>query len=93
MNADDNAGFSEEIVEPDTEGSGVNLEDFIAYPPTHVYLFKPCREVWIATGVDACVPPVPILTKTGKPKRGKNGKPVVIRATRWLTAVGLSAEA
>jgi len=84
MNDDDDAGFSEEIVEPDAEGSGVNLEDFIAYPPSHVYLFKPCREVWIATGVDACVPPVPVLTKAGKPKRDKNGKPVVIRATPWL---------
>jgi hypothetical protein len=84
MNDNDNAGFSEEIVEPDAEGSGVNLEDFIAYPPTHVYVFKPCREVWIATGVDACVPPVPVLTKAGKPKRDKNGKPIVIRATRWL---------
>jgi len=41
MNDDDDAGFSEEIVEPDAEGSGVNLEDFIAYPPSHVYLFKP----------------------------------------------------
>jgi len=37
VNDNDNAGFSEEIVEPDAEGSGVNLEDFIAYPPTHVY--------------------------------------------------------
>jgi hypothetical protein len=31
----DNDDFSEEIIEPDAEGSGVNLEDFIAYPPTH----------------------------------------------------------
>ena len=37
MNDNDNAGFSEEIVEPDAEGSGVNLEDVIAYPPTHGY--------------------------------------------------------
>jgi hypothetical protein len=80
----DNDDFSEEVVEPDAEGSGVNLEDFIAYPPTHVYMFKPCREIWIATGVDACVPPVPVLTKAGKPKRDKNGKPVYMRATRWL---------
>jgi hypothetical protein len=79
-----NDDFSEEIIEPDAEGSGVNLEDFIAYPPTHVYLFKPCREIWIATGVDACVPPVPVLTKAGKPKRDKNGKAVAVRATRWL---------
>jgi hypothetical protein len=82
--SNNNAGFSEEIAEPDAEGSGVNLDDFVAYPPSHVYIFKPCREVWIGTGVDACVPPVLVLTKSGKPKRDRNGKPIVIRATRWL---------
>ena len=35
------ANFTEEIIEPDTEGSGVNIEDFVAYPPSHVYIFTP----------------------------------------------------
>jgi len=75
------ADFTEEII---AEGSGVNIEDFVAYPPSHVYIFTPCREIWVGPGVDACLPPVPVLTKAGKPKRDKNGKPVTVRATRWL---------
>ena len=78
------ANFTEEIIEPDTEGSGVNIEDFVAYPPSHVYIFTPCRDIWVGPGVDACLPPVPVLTKAGRPKRDKNGKVVALRATRWL---------
>jgi hypothetical protein len=78
------ANFTEEIFEPDAGGSGVNIEDFVAYPPSHVYIFKPCREVWVGAGVDACLLPVPVLTMAGRPKRDKNGKVVALRATRWL---------
>jgi hypothetical protein len=71
--------FKEEIC----EGSGVTIDDFIAYMPGHVYIFIPCREPWPAASVDAVLPPVPVLTAAGLPKR-VNGKPVAIRATKWL---------
>jgi hypothetical protein len=86
MSKDDSceAGFTEEIVEPDVEGSGVSIEDFVAYLPRRGYIFIPCREMWSGAGVDARLPPVPVLTKSGKPKRDRNGKRVVLRATRYL---------
>src|SRR5262249_52733603 len=50
MSADD---FTEETSEPCPEGSGVTIDDFVAYMPQHVYIFTPCREVWPASSVNA----------------------------------------
>jgi hypothetical protein len=58
-------------------------EDFVAYLPTHSYLFVPCREPWTRGGVDAKLPPVPVLDRHGRPKL-RNGKPVVIKPSEWL---------
>src|SRR5262249_44528346 len=80
MSAED---FTEEVSEPDADGAGVTLDDFVAYMPMHTYIFTPCREMWAATSVNARIPPIPVLGKKGKPKR-KNGKIVTERATRWL---------
>jgi hypothetical protein len=84
MSEDDrDAAFIEEISEPYAEGAGVTIDDFVAYMPTHSYIFIPCREMWAAASIDARILPVPALGKNGKPKR-KNGKIVTVRATRWL---------
>src|SRR5262249_1902525 len=80
MSAED---FTEEVSEPDADGAGVTLDDFVAYMPMHTYIFTPCREMWAATSVNARIPPIPVLGKKGKPKR-KNGKIVTERATKWL---------
>jgi hypothetical protein len=64
--------------------SGVTVDDFVAYLPKHLYIFTPCRELWIGAGVDACLPKVQVFTKSGKPKLDKNGKPVYESATKWL---------
>jgi hypothetical protein len=61
----------------------VSLDDFVAYLPTHVYIFTPCRETWTAAGVDGRLPPVLVLDAHGQPKR-RNNKLVTIRASRWL---------
>ena len=37
-----------------------------------------------ATSVNARLPPVPVLTKSGQPKRDKNGKPIYISASKWI---------
>ena len=76
--------FAEDVAEASPEGSGVTLADFRAYVPTHSYIFTPCSTAWVAAGVDACLPPVPVLTKNGQPKRDKHGKLITIPATRWL---------
>jgi hypothetical protein len=77
------AKFTEEISEPCPEGSGVTIDDFVAYMPSHVYIFTPCREPWVQTSVNARLPPVPVLDKRGRPKRVK-GKLVTISPSRWL---------
>src|SRR5262249_26513815 len=50
----------------------------------HVYIFTPCREVWPASSVNARLKPMPALTKDGKPKKNKNGKPKMMPASMWL---------
>jgi hypothetical protein len=77
------ADFIEEISEPCPEGSGVTIDDFVAYMPAHVYIFTPCREPWTQASVNARLPPVPVLDKHGCPKRVK-GKLVTISASKWL---------
>ena len=83
MTADSDDEFTEEISEPCPDGIGVNIDDFVAYMPTGVYIFTPCREAWIGKSVNARLAPMTVLNKQGKPKRIK-GKLVTIRATKWL---------
>ena len=83
MNNDFDDAFTEEISEPCPEGRGVTLDDFVAYMPTHVYIFTPCREIWTGTSVNARLPRVQVLNRQGRPKC-VNGKRVTIPATRWL---------
>jgi hypothetical protein len=64
--------------------SGVTIDDFVAYLPKHLYIFTPCREIWVGSGVDACLPKMQVFTKSGQPKRDKDGKLVYERATKWL---------
>jgi hypothetical protein len=82
--SDDLHGCTEEITEPCPEGSGVTIEDFVAYMPTHSYIFRPCRELWPSASINARLPRQPVLTKTGKPKLDKNGKPVTVAPATWL---------
>ena len=72
-----------EITEPCAEGSGVSIDDFHAYMPSHSFIFTPCREIWAAASVNARVARMPVLNANGQPKRS-NGKLVTIPATTWL---------
>ena len=51
--------------DPEPEGRGVRLEDFVAYMPTHKYIFTPCREPWVATSVNNRLGPQPVYDKNG----------------------------
>jgi hypothetical protein len=57
--------------------AGVSLDDFVAYMPQHVYIFKPTGEPWPAGSVNARLRPIPLSDVDGKPKTetGKDGKP------------------
>jgi hypothetical protein len=84
MNSDfEDDDLDEEISEPCAEGSGVTIEDFVAYMPAHSYFFTPCRDAWSERSVNARLPRQKALGKNGKPKRIK-GEPVYISASRWL---------
>jgi hypothetical protein len=76
--------FDEEVSDPCPEGRGVTIDDFVAYLPSHVYIFTPCREVWTGVSVNARLPRVPVLTKGGQTKRDKNNNPVTMLPTTWL---------
>jgi hypothetical protein len=75
--------YTEEVTEPCAEGSGVSIDDFRAYMPTHSYIFTPCREIWAGSSVNARLPRVPVLNANGQPKRS-GGKIVTMAATTWL---------
>src|SRR5262245_1497852 len=81
MSAED---FTEEVSDPCVEGSGVTIDDFVAYMPSHVYIFTPCREPWTQASVNSRLPRVPILDKRGRPKKNNTGEPVTVPASRWL---------
>src|SRR5262245_19668182 len=67
-------------------GSGVTLDDFCAYmKEPNKFFFIPCRELWPGSNIDRRFPRVPVLGKNGRPKRGKNGKPVTILPSTWIT--------
>lgn len=62
---------------PVTRDRTVDLHDFVAYMPMHNYVFLENRETWPASSVDARIPPVQVGIDD-------NGKPIRIKASRWL---------
>jgi hypothetical protein len=63
----------------------VSMEDFCRYLiQSNAYFFIPCRELWPGSSVNARLPRIPVLTKSGQPKRDKNGKAISIPATQWI---------
>ena len=62
----------------------MSLDDFLAHLPNHTYIFTPTGAFWNMTGVNACLPRVPVLDAKGKPVLEKNGEPKTIPATVFL---------
>ena len=56
----------------------VRFGDFVAYMPSHQYIYKPTREMWLAGSVDSSLPKV----KVGFDK--KTMKDIEIRASHWI---------
>ncbi len=55
----------------------VEFSDFVAYMPSHQYIYKPTREMWPGGSVDSRLPKVKIGVD-------KNGKDVEIRASQFI---------
>lgn len=68
-------GQAVKFTAPESGEVGVQLDDFCAYMPTHNYIFKPTREMWPASSVNARIPP--IATEPGVPP---------LKANQWLDA-------
>jgi hypothetical protein len=50
-------------VTPDTKKSGVSLDDFYAYMPTHRYIYAPTREMWPAASINSRLPSIQTSSK------------------------------
>jgi Family of unknown function (DUF5906) len=82
MSAEDDV--IEEVSQPETEGRGVSIDDFVAYMPMHTYIFTPCREIWVGASVNARLPRMPLIDKHGLPLRNAKGEPITLAPTLWL---------
>ena len=58
----------------DEAQTAIGLSDFVAYMPTHSYIFKPSREMWPAGSVNARIAPVKMADKKS------------LSASEWLDA-------
>jgi hypothetical protein len=70
----------------DASPSGVSLDDFYAYLPTHSYLYRPTRELWPAASVNAKIAPITLVDEHGEPVLDDKGKPKSMSAAAWLDA-------
>src|SRR5262249_55200919 len=63
---------------------GVTGEDFVAYLPKHLYIYTPCREIWVGSSIDNIFSPMPVIGPNGQPVRNKKGEIVLAPATLWF---------
>jgi uncharacterized protein DUF5906 len=70
--------FTEETNEPDPEGNGITLDDFVAFLPNSTFVFMPCREIWSGHSVNTRLGKVPILDQHGQPTKRTQA------ASKWL---------
>jgi len=76
--------FKAKISKPTPDGKGVTIDDFVSFMPTHQYIYMPCCQFWPAPSVNSRLAAMPVLNPNGKPKRGKDGKPMYVSASAWL---------
>jgi hypothetical protein len=77
--------FDEEVAEPDSEGQGVTIKDFVALMTMpSAFIFMPCREIWPGSNVNLRLPPVVVRDEQGNPKLDGKGKLITVSPTKWL---------
>jgi len=64
--------------------STVSFEDFCAYAPSRMCIYRPCKTMWPNASVDERLPPMPLLDANGNPVKNTKGKVVTIKASEWL---------
>jgi Family of unknown function (DUF5906) len=70
--------FTEEIEGPNSEGSGISVDDFVAFLPTGSFVFMPCREMWSGHSVNIKLGKIAVLDKHGQPTKRLQ------LASKWL---------
>lgn len=69
-----------------SSAEAVTLDDFYAHMPTHRYLYRPARDVWPGSSVNARIGPVSLVDKEGRPVFSKHREQVTQPASAWLDA-------
>jgi Bifunctional DNA primase/polymerase, N-terminal/Primase C terminal 2 (PriCT-2)/Family of unknown function (DUF5906) len=64
--------------------SGVGRNDFVAYLPDHLYIYRPTSEMWPGSSVNAIVAPVPLVDAHGNPILDERNKRKNIPASQWI---------
>src|SRR5262249_62103755 len=59
-------------------------DDCGSYTPQPRYTFAPTPELWPAESINGRLPPVPVLDDAGNAMLGRDGKPLMMRASVWL---------
>jgi Family of unknown function (DUF5906) len=77
-------GEASEGSEAAYQSGTVSIEDFHAYMPMHKYIFEPSGELWPAASIDSRLPGRQRLKPDGTQLLDNEGKPKVIKASRWL---------
>jgi hypothetical protein len=62
----------------------ISIEDFHAYMPMHKYIFEPSGELWPAASIDSRLPGRQLLKQDGTQSLDNEGKPKIMKASRWL---------
>ena len=75
---------TEDEEQANTDPGALQLDDFYAYMPKHLYIFAPTGDMWPATSVNTRLPSVPMLKKDGTPVKDAKGKPRRRRPSVWL---------
>jgi len=64
----------------------ITLTDFYASMPMHRYMYRPARELWPGSSVNARIAAIPLVDKEGQPVLNKKGEQIIQSASAWLDA-------
>ena len=86
-----------------SDAANITLDDFVAYMPSHGYIFKPTREMWPASSVNARISPVgktpasawldinrPVVQMTWAPGEPPEIQNRIISEGGWIERSGVS---
>src|SRR5262249_21909262 len=62
----------------------LTFADFVAYAPSRMCIYLPCKAPWPNASVDRRLPEQLLLDASGNPVLNKKGKVVLIPASEWL---------